>query len=103
MPKYVYDYPKADYNGLCSYLVDFDISPCLLLQDVELVWYAIKNAIYEGMTFFIPKLRLRHHQYPRWLTPKLRHLSKCLHGLRKKVSNTLPLQQTRKAIFKFLQ
>ena len=86
MPKYVYDYPKADYNGLCSYLLDFDFSPCLLSQDVELVWYAIKNAIYEGMTFFIPKVRLRRHQYPRWFTPELRHLSKCLHTLRKKVS-----------------
>ena len=44
------------------------------------------NPIYEGMTFFIPKVRLRHHQYPRWFTPELRHLSKCLHTLCKKVS-----------------
>ena len=38
------------------------------------------------MTFFIPKVRLCHHQYPRWFTPELRHSSKCLHTLRKKVS-----------------
>ena len=60
IPKYVYDYPKADYNRLCSYLLDLDFSPCLLLHDVESVWYAIKNASYEGMNFFIPKVRLHH-------------------------------------------
>ena len=37
------------------------------------------------MTFFIPKVR-HHHQYPYWYTPKLRHLFKRLHSLRKKVS-----------------
>lgn len=86
VPKYVYDYPKADYNRLCSYLLDFNFSPCLLLQDVQSVWYAIKNVICVGMTFFIPKVRSHHHQYPCCYTPKLRHLSKCLHSLRKKVS-----------------
>lgn len=87
VPKYAYDYSKADYNRLCSYLLDFNFSPCLLSQDAELVWYAIKNAIYEGMNFFIPKVRFCRHQYPRWFTPKLRHLPKCLHTLCKKVSN----------------
>jgi len=47
---------------------------------------AIKNVICEGMTFFIPKVRLHHHQYPCWYTPKLKHLSKRLHSLCKKVS-----------------
>ena len=85
--KYVYDYPKADYDGLCSYLLDMDFSPCLLSQDVEEVWNIIKSTIYEGMSLFIPMVRLRRYQYPQWYTPELRHLSKCLSTLRKKVSN----------------
>ena len=81
--KYVYDYPKADYDGLCSYLLDMDFSPCLLSQDV---WNIIKSTIHEGMSLFIPMVRLRRYQYPQWYTPELRHLSKCLSTLRKKVS-----------------
>ena len=85
-PIYVYDYPKADYNSLCSFLLDFDFTSCLLSHDVDSVWNSIKSAIYEGMNLFIPRVRLRRHQYPRWFTPELRHLSKWLHTLRKKVS-----------------
>ena len=85
-PIYVYDYPKADYNSLCSFLIDFDFTSCLLSHDVDSVWNSIKSAIYEGINLFIPRVRLRRHQYPRWYTPELRHLSKCLHTLRKKVS-----------------
>ena len=79
-------YPKADYNSLCSFLHDFDFTSCLLSHDVDSVWNSIKSAIYEGMNLFIPRVRLRRHQYPRWFTPERRHLSKCLHTLRKKVS-----------------
>ena len=46
-----------------------------------------KSTIYEGMSLFIPMVRLRRYQYPQWYTPELRHLSKCLSTLRKKVSN----------------
>ena len=38
------------------------------------------------MNLFIPRVRLRRHQYSRWHTSELRHLSKCLHTLCKKVS-----------------
>ena len=35
---------------------------------------------------FIPKARIRCYQYPCWFTSELRHLSKCLCTLRKKIS-----------------
>ena len=38
------------------------------------------------MNLFIPKVRIRRHQFPRWFTPELRHLSKCASTLRKRVS-----------------
>ena len=34
-PIYVFDFPKANYDGILSYLFDFDYSQCLLSQDVE--------------------------------------------------------------------
>ena len=47
------------------------------------------------MNTFIPKVRLRRHQFPYWYTPELRHLSKCLHTSKKRFSKhpTPHLQQ----------
>ena len=36
------------------------------------------------MHLFIPKVRLRRHQFPCWYTPELRHLSKCLRSAKKR-------------------
>ena len=39
--KYVYDFPKANYNGIQTYLLDFDYSTCLQSQDTETIWHTI--------------------------------------------------------------
>ena len=57
-----------------------------LKMPVEYIWLFIKNIIHAGMNLFIPKVRIRKHQYPFWYTPELRHLSKCLLTLRRKIS-----------------
>ena len=44
---------KADYNGLCSYLMD-----------VVIIWSYLKNIIFTGMNGYIPKVRHRKCQYP---------------------------------------
>ena len=94
--KYVFDFPKADYEGLCSFLLDADFSTCLQSEDVEFVWSSLKNMIYTGMNLFIPKVRLRRYQYPRWFTPELRHLCKCACTLRKRISKHPTSNQTDK-------
>ena len=66
--------------------MDADFSPCLLSNDIEFIWSIIKNAIYSGMNLFIPKVRLRKHQFPRWFTPELRHFTKRIRTLRKRIS-----------------
>ena len=83
-PKYVFDYPKANYDSILSYLTNFDYSPCFQSQDIELIWLTIKNSIDTAMHLFIPKVRLRRHQFPCWYTPELRHLSKCLRSAKKR-------------------
>ena len=87
-PRYVFDFPKANLTGLCNFLLDFDFSSCLASVNTEYVWSAIKQAIYTGMDQFIPKVRIRSHQYPIWFTPELRHLSKCIRTLTRRCSST---------------
>ena len=60
--------------------------PFIKINDIEFIWSIIKNAIYSGMNLFIPKVRLRKHQFPRWFTPVLRHLTKRIRTLRKRIS-----------------
>ena len=45
------------------------------------------------MNLFIPKVRLRNHQFPRWFTPELRHLTKHIHTLRKIIISKHPSPQ----------
>ena len=59
--------------------------PFIKINDIEFIWSIIKNAIYSGMNLFIPKVRLRKHQFPRWFTPELRHLTKRIRTLRKRI------------------
>ena len=68
-------FPKADYNDLCSYLMDLVI-----------MWSYLKNIIFTGMNGYIPKVRHRKCQYPCWFTPELRHLSNCTRTLRRRIS-----------------
>ena len=85
-PSYVFDFSKADYTGLCSFLMDINFNPLLSSNDVNFVWSSLKTIIYSGMGIYLPKVRLRRYQYPCWFTPELRHLSKCAHTLRKRIS-----------------
>ena len=87
-PRYVFDFSKADYTGLCSFLMDFNFSPLLSSDDINFIWSSLRNTICYGMSLYIPKVRLRRYQYPRWLTPELRHLSKCIRTLRKSLQTT---------------
>ena len=58
---------------------------CLSLNDIELVWSALKNLIHLAMDLLIiPKVRLHSHQRPKWITPTLQHDSNCFCTLKKK-------------------
>ncbi len=78
---YVYDYTKADWSGLCDYLLDINFSMCYESTCVEEIWWI---SVETGMKLFIPKVRLRKRQLPAWFTPNLRHQLKCLRTLRRK-------------------
>ena len=84
VPHYVFDYGNCDYEGLNNYILNSDIYRCLLYSDVEVVWSIIKNILILAISIYIPKFRLKPHQYPAWFTSSLRHRLNYLHSLRKK-------------------
>ena len=74
----VFDYAKGDYFSLNEYLLGCDFYNS---TDIEEIWSILKHHILTGMNLFIPKVKLRSHQFPVWFTPDLRHLIKCLRTL----------------------
>jgi len=68
---YIYDYPKADYSGLCQYLFSSNIYSCLQFNDVEIVWNIIKEALFKAIELFVPKVEVRTKQYPNGSLPSL--------------------------------
>ena len=83
LSQHVYDYSKANFPEINSYIFNSNILNCLHFCDVETSWAIIKSVIYEAMTLFIPKFRVYSKQYPKWFTKELRHQIKCLHTLRR--------------------
>ena len=84
-----YDYSKADLEGLCDFLLDWDFHDCYLSSDVEDVWLFIKSAIEVGVSQFVPSFsgNRRHSSLPKWFHPNLRHDLNCLRTLRRKVAS----------------
>ena len=63
-PAVVFDYSKANWEGLCNYLLDQDFGICCEDKDVEQIWCKIKQVVILAMNIYIPKVRLRKHQSP---------------------------------------
>lgn len=78
----VFDYSKADWDGLCCFLMDSDFSCCYDTDDIDQIWCTFKQIVNSSMDLFIPKVRLKAHQYPQWFTQELRHQSNHLKSLR---------------------
>jgi len=83
LPTCIYNYSKANFPEINSYIFNSNILNCLHFCDVETSWAIIKSVIYEAMTLFIPKFRVYSKQYPKWFTKELRHQIKCLLTLRR--------------------
>ena len=82
--RYVLDYTKADWDGLCSHLYDTDFSMCFQSNDIEFVWSTVKSIIHEAMSRYIPKVKLNTYRNPPWFNSSIRHHLNCLRTLRKK-------------------
>ena len=82
---YVFDYRNAEMDNLLSYLFDCDFSDCYRSNNIEYIWSTIKFHIYEAMTRYIPKVKVRRFSYPCWFTSDIKHHLNCVRTLRRKV------------------
>ena len=80
---YVYDYSKADVEGLDAFIFNLNLLECLTSQDVEYVRSKMFSTLSDAMNINIPKFRLHFHQFPECFSVELRHRLKCLHTLYK--------------------
>jgi len=79
-----FDYSKADYPGLTNYLSHIDFIICEQLSDIDSIWHFINSNICSGLDLFIPKIRTKSAQFPKWYTSNIRHQINCLQSLCKK-------------------
>ena len=82
------NYIKADYQGMCDYLLDWDFSECFKSNNVEEIWSLIKSAIHAAISQFVPVSRTSRRQghLPKWFDSSLRYDLKRLRTLRRKCS-----------------
>ena len=62
---YVFDFRKANYEGITSFLLDYDFSCFLNSTDIEFIWCVLKSSICEAMSFFIPKILIKRKPSPK--------------------------------------
>ena len=71
---FVYDYSKADYAGMCSFLLDKDFSDCFKSNNLDELWFYLRDIIREATTKFTPLIRISNNsKLPKWITPEIRH------------------------------
>ena len=56
--RFVYDFTKADFNGLNNYLLDVDFSPCFDSPTVDDSWLQFKSVLLDAVSSFIPKIKI---------------------------------------------
>ena len=71
----MFDFSKANYDDLCSFLLDVDFSVCFQSNNIYFIWFTF---IYEAMSLFNPKIRLKRRYGPEWFNSDIRHHLKCL-------------------------
>ena len=67
-------------------------------RDVEQAWLIIKQCLTTAIDLFIPKVKLKSFQYPKWFSSDIRHQLKCLHTLRKKLWRHFTLSKLQQLI-----
>jgi len=82
--KEVFNFSRGDYHGFNNYLLNCNLNPLYDSSDVEEIWHIIRSNILSDMDLFIPKTRIRTHQFPSWFTPQLHHSLKCLCTIQRK-------------------
>ena len=81
VPKHSY---KMDYEGLTTYLFDYDFSFFYEGDDIETLWLSLKEIVLHSMSRFSSRSRPTHTKGPAWFNSDIRHSLNKLHSLRKR-------------------
>ena len=84
IPGYVFDFCKADYNGISSFLLDIDFSAVFESTNIEFIWFFIKSVIYQAMSLYIPKMMVKRRQDLVWFNSEIRHHLKHLRTMKRR-------------------
>ena len=79
----MYAYKKTDFEGLNSFLLDYDFSPLYLSTDIEFAWIFLKRVLLISISLFTPLIKIKSASLPRWFTPSICHQLHKIHSLRK--------------------
>ena len=85
--RYVLDYSKGDYDALNAYFLDTDFSFCFS-SDVDAIWQQLKAHLIHGCSLYIPKVRIKAHNAPKWFNSTIRHHLNCVHSLRRRTKHS---------------
>ncbi|XP_011406763.1 PREDICTED: uncharacterized protein LOC105314349 [Amphimedon queenslandica] len=79
-----YNYKATDFDGLNSYLLDFDFRPLLSSSSVEFAWSFIKQVIVAAVSLLTPMVRVKSHSLPKWFDSNIRHQLHKVHTIRRR-------------------
>ena len=68
---YVFDFSKANFTDICSFLLDFDFSVCFQSYDIEFIWSNIKSVIFVAISLFVPKIKSKRINEPKWFNSEI--------------------------------
>lgn len=72
-PRYIMDYSKADWTGLSSYLLDYDFHHLYAISDLDTLWYLFEKILTDSAKLFIPMIKIKATQDPKWFNSEIRH------------------------------
>lgn len=81
---YVFDFSKTNFTNICPFLLDFDLSVCFQSNHIKFIWSTIKSVIFVAISLFVPKIKLKRNNDPKWFTSEIRHLRNCLRTMKRK-------------------
>lgn len=67
-----YSYKKTDFEGINSFLFDYDFSHLYDSTDSEFSWLFFKKALLTAISLFTPLVKVKSTNLPRWFTPNIR-------------------------------
>ena len=90
-PHCIYNFSQADYDGLLSYLLQYDFTSVYNCSDIESAYLEFSTIIHQAIDRFVPSVTTRRCKSPKWFTPEIRHLKNCLCTARKRCNKqTVP-------------